>query len=59
MPIKIVSIKDFSDPNPKVDRLERDGDFEVKQVFEEMILLNTGQYRFDLIRKNESKEELI
>ena len=53
MPIKIVSIRDFNDQNPKVERLEPDGDFEVQQVFEEMILLKTGQYHFDLIRKKE------
>ena len=59
MPIKIVSIKDNNDPKPKVERLEPDGDFEVKQKVAEMILLNTGQYHFDLIskKKTDSEEE--
>ena len=56
MPIKIISIKDFSDPNPKVEQMEPDKDFEVKEAMEEMILLNTGNYHFDLIRKKESVE---
>ena len=33
MPIKIVSIKDFNDPNPKIERMEPDGDFEVKEKY--------------------------
>ena len=52
MPIKIASITDIHDTNPKVERMEPDGDFEVKEQIEEMILLNTGRYHFDLIRKN-------
>ena len=55
MPIKIISIKDFNDSNPKVQQMEPDGDFEVKQIIEEMILLNTGNYHFYLIRKIKSK----
>ena len=51
MPIKIVSITDFNDPNPKVERIEPDGDFEVKEKIEEMIHLNTGRVHFDLISK--------
>ena len=31
--IKIVSIKDFNDPNPKIERMEPDGDFEVKEKY--------------------------
>ena len=54
MPIKIISINDFSDPNPKVERLEPDADFVVEKVIDEMILLNTGQCHFDLIRKKQS-----
>ena len=57
MPIKIVSIKDSNDPNPKVERIEPDGHFEVKQVVEEMIWLNTGQYHFDLIKKKNVDKE--
>ena len=32
MPITIISITDFNDLKPKVERLEPDGDFEVKEV---------------------------
>ena len=41
MPIKIISITDFNDPNPKVEKMEPDGDFEVEEKIEELILLNT------------------
>ena len=51
MPIKIISITDFNDQNPKVEKIEPDGDFEVKENVEEMILLNTGKVHFDLIKK--------
>ena len=51
MPIKIVSIKDINDTNPKIEYMEPDRDFEVMSVMEEMILLNTGMYHFDLIKK--------
>ena len=56
MPIKIISIKYSNDPKPKVERMEPDKDFEVKEVMEEMILLNTGSYHFDLIQKKKSVE---
>ena len=36
--------------------MEPDGDFEVDKVIEEMILLNTGNYHFDLIRKIKTNE---
>ena len=51
MPIKIISITDFNDPNPKVEKMEPDGDFEVKEKIKEMVLLNTGRVHFDLIKK--------
>ena len=56
MPIKIVSITDFNDSDPKIEQMQPDGDFEVEQVIEEMILLNTGNYHFDLIKKKQSEE---
>ena len=56
MPIKIFSIKDFNDPSPKVETMQPDGDFEVDQLIDEMILLNTGSYHFDLIRKIKTNE---
>ena len=55
MPIKIILITDFNDPNPKVEKMEPDGDFEVKENIEEMILLNTGKFHFDLIMKKKKK----
>ena len=58
MPIKIISITDFDDPNPKVERIEPDGDFEVKEQIEEMILLNTGQVHFDLIQKKKQSDKM-
>ena len=51
MPIRIISISDFNDPNPKVERMEPDSDFIVEERVEEMTLLNTGRVHFDLIRK--------
>ena len=51
MPIKIISISIFNDPNPKVERKEPDGDFIIKEKVEEMIWLNTGKVHFDLIRR--------
>ena len=36
--------------------MEPDNDFEVKEVIDEMILLNTGSYHFDLIKKRETDE---
>ena len=32
MPIQIISINDFSDPNPKSERIEPDADFVVEKV---------------------------
>ena len=58
MPIKIISITDFDDPNPKVERIEPDGDFDVKEQIEEMILLNTGQVHFDLIQKKKQSDKM-
>ena len=36
--------------------MEPDNDFEVKEVIDEMILLNTGSYHFHLIKKRETDE---
>ena len=51
MPIKIISVTSFNDIHPKVERIEPDGDFEVKEKNYEIILLNTGNVHFDLIMK--------
>ena len=59
MPIKIISISNFNDPNPKVERMESDGDFEVKEKIEEMSLLNTGRVHFDLIRKKKKSIKVL
>ena len=59
MPIKIISINDFNDPNPKVEKMEPDEDFEVKEKIEEMILLNTGKVHFDLIMKKKKKDNTV
>ena len=56
MPIQIISINDFSDPNPKSERIEPDADFVVEKVINEMILLNTGQCHFDLIKKKQPEK---
>ena len=56
MPKKSISINNFNDPNPKVERMEPDGDFEVKEKIEELILLNTGRVHFDLITKKKKSE---
>ena len=58
MPIKIISISNFNDSNPKVERMEPDGDFIVKQKVEETILLNTGRVDFELIRKKEKSTKV-
>ena len=58
MPIKIISISNFDDPNPKVERMEPDGDFIVKEKIEEMTLLNTGRVHFDLIRKKKKSTKV-
>ena len=58
MPIKIISISNFNDSNPNVERMEPDGDFIVKQKVEEMILLNTGRVHFDLIGKKEKSTKV-
>ena len=58
MPIKIISITNFDDPNPKVERMEPDGDFIVKESMDEMILLNTGRVHFDLIRKKKKSTKV-
>lgn len=49
MPIQIILITD-------VERIEPDGDFEVKEHIEEMILLNTGKVHFDLIMKKKQSD---
>ena len=58
MPITIISVNDFNDPYPKVERMEPDGDFVVKEKIEEMILLNTGKVHFDLIMKKNESDKL-
>ena len=59
MPIKIFLISNFNDPNPKVERMEPDGGFEVKEKIDEMILLNTGRVHFDLIRKKKKSVKVL
>ena len=58
MPITIISVNDFNDPYPKVERMEPDGDFVVKEKIDEMKLLNTGKVHFDLIMKKNESDKL-